>query len=335
MIEGEPPYLNPSPLKALYLISTDGMPTIANPEDLSSTFRDYLTKTLEVDAEKRPDATQLLQHPFFAMAEPLHTLAPLIKAARPHSLSPERPYDTPSPSLSPSLSRYSRSRSRSRPRLETPAPETARPRAYTPPHELIGPARPDGDFAIVTTSEGSPVRHPPVWIPPDNRLPRAPYYGHEHLAKLCARFVSHLFACPDVHPPTSPSTNPTPRLDEFIAYVLHRTQLHSVMAYAALYLLLRLKGRFRTAKGSSGHRLFFSAFGLVSKFICDDTDPITLWLIAGQGMFPLREINQMEREMLRYLQWDLVFDFTKFRDFQFLGLRNFAGPGPYPPLVFP
>lgn len=61
MIEGEPPYLNQNPLKALYLIATNGTPTIANPENLSSVFSDYLAQTLEVDAEKRPNATQLLQ----------------------------------------------------------------------------------------------------------------------------------------------------------------------------------------------------------------------------------------------------------------------------------
>lgn len=61
MIEGEPPYLNQNPLKALYLIATNGTPTIANPESLSSTFRDYLSKTLEVDADKRPSASELLQ----------------------------------------------------------------------------------------------------------------------------------------------------------------------------------------------------------------------------------------------------------------------------------
>ena len=61
MVEGEPPYLNQNPLKALYLIATNGTPQIANPESLSPTFRDYLAKTLEVDAEKRPDAAQLLQ----------------------------------------------------------------------------------------------------------------------------------------------------------------------------------------------------------------------------------------------------------------------------------
>jgi p21-activated kinase 1 len=61
MIEGEPPYLNQNPLKALYLIATNGTPTIANPENLSSVFSDYLARTLEVDAERRPNATELLQ----------------------------------------------------------------------------------------------------------------------------------------------------------------------------------------------------------------------------------------------------------------------------------
>ena len=85
MVEGEPPYLDQNPLKAMNLIDlivTNGTPTIANPENLSTTFRDYLAKTLEIEVDKRPDATQLLQHPFFATSEPLRTLAPLIKAAR-------------------------------------------------------------------------------------------------------------------------------------------------------------------------------------------------------------------------------------------------------------
>lgn len=65
MIEGEPPYLNQNPLKALYLIATNGTPTIANPESLSPLFKDYLAKTLEVDAEKRPTASQLLEVSLF------------------------------------------------------------------------------------------------------------------------------------------------------------------------------------------------------------------------------------------------------------------------------
>jgi len=113
-----------------------------------------------------------------------------------------------------------------------------------------------------------------------------PYHGHEHIAKLCARFVSHLFACPDVPPPPSaPSTSPTPRLEHFIAYALHRTRLHISVTFAALYLLQRLKARFPAAKGSSGHHLFISAFMIASKIICDDTYSNKSWCIVGQGMF--------------------------------------------------
>ncbi|GAA5841038.1 hypothetical protein JCM11251_006791 [Rhodosporidiobolus azoricus] len=82
MVEGEPPYLNENPLRALYLIATNGSPTINNPEQLSVVFRDFLKQSLEVDTEKRPTATELLEHPFFQKAQPLTTLAPLIAAAR-------------------------------------------------------------------------------------------------------------------------------------------------------------------------------------------------------------------------------------------------------------
>ena len=81
MLIGEPPYWHEDPLRAQHLIATKGAPTIVGPGNLFPTLIDYVRKTLEFDAEKRPDATQLLQHPFFEKAEPLRTLAPLIKAA--------------------------------------------------------------------------------------------------------------------------------------------------------------------------------------------------------------------------------------------------------------
>jgi p21-activated kinase 1 len=61
MIERKPPYLNEDPLEALKLIVMNGTPTINNPEALSDVFKDYLAKCLEVDAEKRFDAQQLLK----------------------------------------------------------------------------------------------------------------------------------------------------------------------------------------------------------------------------------------------------------------------------------
>ncbi|CAF2510158.1 unnamed protein product [Rotaria sp. Silwood2] len=82
MIEGEPPYLNESPLRALYLIATNGKPEIAGREKLSSLFENFLDQCLEVDVDKRSTASQLLQHPFLKMAKPLQSLVPLINAAR-------------------------------------------------------------------------------------------------------------------------------------------------------------------------------------------------------------------------------------------------------------
>ncbi|KPV74164.1 uncharacterized protein RHOBADRAFT_37120 [Rhodotorula graminis WP1] len=82
MVEGEPPYLNEAPLRALYLIATNGSPTIQNPEQLSTVFRDFLAVALETDVDRRPDAAGLLDHAFLAKAAPLATLNPLIVAAK-------------------------------------------------------------------------------------------------------------------------------------------------------------------------------------------------------------------------------------------------------------
>ncbi|KAI0918996.1 hypothetical protein AcV5_002028 [Taiwanofungus camphoratus] len=163
-----------------------------------------------------------------------------------------------------------------------------------------------------------------------------PYYGHEEAAKLCARFVTHLFACPELPPlSTANPPAPSPPLALFIAYALHRTRLHSSVTFAALYLLQRLKARFPAARGSSGHRLFISAFMIASKVICDDTYSNKSWSIVGQGMFALREINQMEREMCSYLEWQLNIEPSALKEFEQKVRRDFKGAGPYPTYVLP
>lgn len=82
MIEGEPPYLNENPLRALYLIATNGKPEIKEREKLSHVFQDFLDQCLEVEVEKRSTANHLLKHPFLKLARPLSSLHPLIVAAK-------------------------------------------------------------------------------------------------------------------------------------------------------------------------------------------------------------------------------------------------------------
>jgi len=85
MLEGEPPYLNEKPLRALYLIATNGTPEIENKDELtekSPEFVQFLCSCLEMDVEKRPSPSQLLRHPFMFECRPLSSLTPLIQAAK-------------------------------------------------------------------------------------------------------------------------------------------------------------------------------------------------------------------------------------------------------------
>jgi len=60
MLEGEPPYLTENPLRALYLIATNGTPKIKDMDRLSPIIKEYLARCLTVDPEQRPTAAQLL-----------------------------------------------------------------------------------------------------------------------------------------------------------------------------------------------------------------------------------------------------------------------------------
>lgn len=88
MIEGEPPYLNETPLRALYLIATNGTPQLKEPDILSDVLKQFLSKCLTVNQEERSSADELLADIFITeYAEPNDSLAPLVKLARMKKLS--------------------------------------------------------------------------------------------------------------------------------------------------------------------------------------------------------------------------------------------------------
>lgn len=82
MIEGEPPYLNETPLRALYLITTIGTPKLKEPEALSYDIRRFLSWCLQVDYNKRAGAEELLQDKFVKEADAVESLLGLVRIAR-------------------------------------------------------------------------------------------------------------------------------------------------------------------------------------------------------------------------------------------------------------
>ncbi|KAI5479231.1 alternative cyclin Pcl12 [Pseudohyphozyma bogoriensis] len=155
------------------------------------------------------------------------------------------------------------------------------------------------------------------------------FYGFRDLAELCEHVIQSLFSCPASAstqpapamsigvgrpgidtPPLSPTLGKEqpPPLGEFIAYALYRTRLPVSITHQALLLLSRLKARYPSARGTatSPHRLFLSSLMLSSKISMDDTYSNKSWQVVGQGLFSLREVNQMERELFAFLGWNVV-----------------------------
>ncbi|KAF2484744.1 kinase-like domain-containing protein [Neohortaea acidophila] len=79
MIESEPPYLNEEPLKALYLIATNGTPRLKKPEKLSKELKSFLSVCLCVDVKSRATAEELGKHEFLQHGCSLASLSELLR----------------------------------------------------------------------------------------------------------------------------------------------------------------------------------------------------------------------------------------------------------------
>lgn len=62
--EGDPPYFEDDPIRALFRITTEGIPPLKEPQKWTAPFKDFLAQTVIQDPKQRPSAEQLLQHPY-------------------------------------------------------------------------------------------------------------------------------------------------------------------------------------------------------------------------------------------------------------------------------
>jgi len=82
MAEGEPPYMEFPPLRALFLITTKVIPGLSKPDNWSADFQDFVAKCLEKDVDARPSSEQLLKHKFIKSAGTGEELVKIMELAR-------------------------------------------------------------------------------------------------------------------------------------------------------------------------------------------------------------------------------------------------------------
>jgi serine/threonine protein kinase len=79
MGDGEPPYMDLPPLRALFFISTKGITGLKYPEKFTTEFNEFINQCLIVDFTVRPDAIALLEHPFLKKASTKSDFAEIVK----------------------------------------------------------------------------------------------------------------------------------------------------------------------------------------------------------------------------------------------------------------
>eukprot|EP00002_Diphylleia_rotans_P002851 TRINITY_DN11856_c0_g1_i1.p1 TRINITY_DN11856_c0_g1~~TRINITY_DN11856_c0_g1_i1.p1 ORF type:complete len:411 (-),score=61.37 TRINITY_DN11856_c0_g1_i1:194-1426(-) len=80
MIDGEPPYMQLPPPRALFLIATEGFPGLRCPQRASTDQLDLLRKCLQIDPTTRVAFGEILGHPFFAKSCDTKEVASLLRS---------------------------------------------------------------------------------------------------------------------------------------------------------------------------------------------------------------------------------------------------------------
>ncbi|XP_016137646.1 serine/threonine-protein kinase PAK 4-like isoform X1 [Sinocyclocheilus grahami] len=82
MVDGEPPYFNEPPLKAMKMIRDNLPPKLKNLHKVSPLLKGFLDRMLVRDPAQRATAQELLKHPFLGKAGPPSCIVPLMRQNR-------------------------------------------------------------------------------------------------------------------------------------------------------------------------------------------------------------------------------------------------------------
>nr|XP_056703623.1 serine/threonine-protein kinase PAK 4 isoform X1 [Euleptes europaea] len=82
MVDGEPPYFNEPPLKAMKMIRDNLPPKLKNVHKVSPSLKGFLDRLLVRDPAQRATANELLKHPFLGKAGAPSCIVPLMRQNR-------------------------------------------------------------------------------------------------------------------------------------------------------------------------------------------------------------------------------------------------------------
>lgn len=82
MVDGEPPYFNEPPLKAMKMIRDNLPPKLKNLHKVSPLLKGFLDRMLVRDPAQRATASEMLKHPFLTKAGPPSCIVPLMRQNR-------------------------------------------------------------------------------------------------------------------------------------------------------------------------------------------------------------------------------------------------------------
>ncbi|KAH8914689.1 hypothetical protein BT69DRAFT_1289851 [Atractiella rhizophila] len=159
------------------------------------------------------------------------------------------------------------------------------------------------------------------------------YYGRKEISQLIERTVFKLFpkhrdtdsASPfrQLDPNAIPSSSSkggesddfawsskcNESVSHWLAWVLYRAKLPEFIIHHSLYLLHRLSSTYSFTMSTTDdllhRRLIFTSLILATKYSLDNSYTNASWSEASKYLFSVREISQMELEVLSWLGWRL------------------------------